>query len=149
MKQNSPGPGAYEDKLELNGNGHYVLSTISNTRVSKISPKKKKYQIRKAESPGPAGYTPRDQKGSGEYMLSQFKNLGVPAMVKPQVKIKNLQKQSRDFEVTPGPGEYVTPSDFGNFNSYKTSPRLERGNTRSTMEKTLTSLSTKVNSRVS
>lgn len=92
MKQNGPGPGAYEDKLELNGRGHYVLSTISNTRVSKISPKKKKYHISRNVSPGPGGYTPRDQNSSGEYTLSQFKNLGVPAIIKPVTKIKNLQK---------------------------------------------------------
>lgn len=113
IKKNIPGPGTYGSGIEMNKIGVYQLSTISNSRAAAWSPSKKRFdddELRSKRSiPGPGNYNPNDY-NSGQYLLSNFKSYGVRKYI-PDSYSKH--KGSRSKNVTPGPGSYIAPSDFG------------------------------------
>jgi hypothetical protein len=84
INKNTPAPGQYGRGIEINALGKYTLSTIKNSRAANWSPSKKRFsQIRTNETPGPGVYNPSDYTNGGLYVLSNFKNRGTPAIIRP------------------------------------------------------------------
>jgi hypothetical protein len=63
IKKNIPGPGAYDQVIEINKYGVYNLSTIENSRAAAWSPSKKRFVDERRhmrDVPGPGDYHPSD-----------------------------------------------------------------------------------------
>jgi hypothetical protein len=63
IRKNIPGPGTYEQGIEINKYGVYRLSTIENSRAAAWSPSKKRFEDdlrHKRSIPGPGDYYPSD-----------------------------------------------------------------------------------------
>lgn len=89
VKKNIPGPGTYNDVIEINKYGVYNVSTIGNSRAAAWSPSKNRFieydnDLRhKKVIPGPGQYNDDDYQG-GKYLLSSFKNYGTRKMIPDQ-----------------------------------------------------------------
>jgi len=127
IKSNVPGPGKYAPVIEMNKVGKYVLSTTPNSRAAAWSPTKVRFfdnQRQKKFIPGPGTYNPSDvDSTNGSYITSNFRNLGNTKFIKPRVKEQFRSKTPANRVVTPGPGTYLLPSDFGYLEAPKASPR--------------------------
>jgi len=117
---NIPGPGSYKS-IGIDKEGKYVLSTIPNSRASAWSPPKSKRfkePLRHTgEKPEPATYNPSDMHSVDQsYITSTIKNPGIKRMVTIKESNMNHNNNPRFFTkrtTTPGPGQYVIPSEFG------------------------------------
>ena len=111
-KMNIPGPGTYGTGIEMNKIGVYQLSTISNSKAAAWSPSKKRFdeeELRSKRSiPGPGNYNPSDY-NAGQYLLSNFKTYGTRKYIPDSF----TSSKKRPKNITPGPGSYAAPSDFG------------------------------------
>jgi hypothetical protein len=108
--------------VEINKYGKYSLSTMANSRAANWSPSKKRFideNRHKKDIPGPGVYNPSDYSGSMGYILSNNKNLGSVTMKK-----KIYKRLTTESKQTPGPGTYISPSDFGHLEMYRSSPRI-------------------------
>ena len=77
-KKNIPGPGTYENKLEINKLGVYSISSMANSKAAAWSPSKKRFidlNKHRLGLPGPGEYDTSDYQG-GVYVLSTFRNHG-------------------------------------------------------------------------
>ena len=125
-RKNVPGPGTYGFGVEINKKGVYVLSNISNSRAANWSPSKKRFEDEmrlKKLIPGPGTYNPSDYNG-GQYLLSNFKSYGTRKMVPDSRTLNNSSLKTG----TPGPGTYEAPSEFGNIDMSRPSPRGRTAN---------------------
>lgn len=114
MRKNIPGPGHYGQGIEINKYGVYRVSTIENTRAAAWSPSKKRFEDdlrHKRTLPGPGDYYPSDQL-AGQYLLSNFKSYGTRKYV-PDAHQNSSRNYTPLKSDTPGPGQYLAPSDFG------------------------------------
>ena len=110
-----------------------------NSRASVFSPSRRFRDTKSTftQYPGPGTYQADDISVSDDkvrhFVLSNFKTNGVSRMVMPYKTINGDKVDQTDRSVkcrldTPGPGQYVLPSDFGHLESFRgESPR--RGNT--------------------
>jgi hypothetical protein len=67
QKQNIPGPGTYENQIQINKYGVYKLSTVKNSKAANWSPSKQRFfdELKyKKEIPGPGNYNLTDFNGS-------------------------------------------------------------------------------------
>lgn len=107
----------------MNKFGKYVLSTVPNSKAQNWSPSKNRFldqSRRSREQPGPGAYNPSDMdSNAGGYIVSNFKNTGNVKFIKP-VSVQGgstLRSRTpminRAATMTPGPGSYMLPSDFG------------------------------------
>ncbi len=113
-RSQTPGPGSYRPKVDINSMGVYFSSNIPNSCAPRISPS---YDIvRKipvqTRAPGPGAYNPKDGlSGDGSYFLSRI----------PSSQCRTFGRGSRSVSAkriqTPGPGSYRLPSDFGFYDS--------------------------------
>lgn len=130
IKQNAPGPGTYVPTTSLNKLGKYPLSTIPNSRAANWSPSKQRFidQTRLYRHiPGPGTYNPSDVDSSlGGYIVSNYKNGGNVKFIKPKLPPQGGLRSKTPMNAraaTPGPGQYLLPSDFGYLEGPKGSPR--------------------------
>ena len=73
-----PGPGLYDPGMGIDKEGKYFLSTVSNSKASRISPSRRFLELKKDIAPGPGQYDPIDYlDSSGSYFFSKYKNSGV------------------------------------------------------------------------
>lgn len=86
--------------------GHGASNSKSEKRFDDM-------MIRRAsEIPGPGQYDPKtDQNSSGSYFLEKFKNSQAPVFPR-QTRLVTLDP-SETRKITPGPGTYRAPSEFG------------------------------------
>jgi len=117
IKGNVPGPGTYAPVIEINKLGKYILSTSPNSRAAQWSPSRNRFPDHTRQKkfvPGPGTYNPSDRDDALSYVLSNYRNGGNVKFIKPRL---NTQLRSKtpmiDRCITPGPGTYVLPSDFG------------------------------------
>jgi len=69
-----------------------------------------------------------------KYVLSNFKTNGGSRMVMPYKTINgdmndNIERSVKCRLDTPGPGQYILPSDFGHLDSFRGEGSPRRGNT--------------------
>jgi hypothetical protein len=110
--QLTPGPGAYEH-IELEPqSGKFMVSRFSDSRFCKINPKTPRFLSIK-ETPGPLTYREGDSLSKdAKYQLSQHWGTGTRAF--PHSSRNGFTDWVRKREsVSPGPGFYEQPSDFG------------------------------------
>jgi hypothetical protein len=123
-KSNVPGPGTYALVAETNSVGKYPLSTTPNSRAANWSPSKCRFPDpgkRTRGLPGPGSYTPSDiESTTNSYILSKHRNGGNVKFIKPRMDplrsktpMNERTFMNRTGTITPGPGTYVLPSDFG------------------------------------
>ena len=117
IKNSNPGPGAYEQKLEINKYGVYNVSHLRNSLAANWSPSPRfEDTLRHSKNlPGPGSYREVDciSNKSGKYVSSMCKS---PSSMR--YKLDSRPKQgcfsSTAHTNTPGPGAYAAPSEFGN-----------------------------------
>lgn len=127
IKGNVPGPGTYAPVIQINKLGTYCLSTTPNSRAANWSPSRRRFpdhQRPYRHIPGPGTYNPSDRDDAHSYVVSNFRNGGNVKFIKPRL---NNALRSRtpmiDRCITPGPGTYILPSDFGYLENPNKSPR--------------------------
>ena len=114
QRSQTPGPGSYRPKVNINSLGVYFASNIPNSRAPRIAPPSdisRKIPVQ-TRVPGPGSYNPKDGlSGDGSYFLSRI----------PSSQCRTFSRGSRSVSAqrlqTPGPGSYRLPSDFGFYNS--------------------------------
>lgn len=77
------------------------------------------------DKPGPGAYNPSDVDSSlGGYIVSNFRNTGNVKFIKPKIPTDQMRSRTPmpNRTMTPGPGSYILPSDFGYLEN-KGSPR--------------------------
>lgn len=127
-KQNAPGPGTYAPTIGINKVGKYCLSTVPNSKAANWSPSKNRFidasrHVR--DRPGPGAYNPSDvESANGSYIVSNFRNTGNVKFIKPKIIPGGMRSRTpmANRQMTPGPGSYLLPSDFGYLEN-KNSPR--------------------------
>jgi len=142
IRQNLPGPGNYgvSHGLGINKIGKYYVSNMPNSRCSVFSPGKR-FRTQSSigtQGPGPGTYMPDDvsvkEDKVRKYVLSNFKTNAGSRMVMPYKTINGDRPDVTDRSVkcrldTPGPGQYILPSDFGHLESFRGEGSPRRGNT--------------------
>ena len=76
-KQESPGPGQYENREVINQRGSYFLAKYKNSGAPAFNPPNSKrfkhYNNNSVSQPGPGHYTPKtDLPSTGEYFVSKY-----------------------------------------------------------------------------
>lgn len=109
-KRNIPAPGTYENILEIGPNGRYTSSQFSNSKSARWA---KEERLRLPPSthyavPGPGVYNHTGNTGNTIQSVSSY----------PTVATRIFGKETRPGWaktrwLSPGPGTYVPPSDFG------------------------------------
>jgi len=128
VKGNVPGPGTYAPVIEINKIGKYILSTTPNSRAANWSPSRNRFPDPTRvyrHNPGPGAYNPSDiESQTNSYILSNFRNGGNVKFIKPRLSNALRSKTPlNERAITPGPGTYVLPSDFGYLENPQKSPR--------------------------
>ena len=116
QRSNVPGPGTYEEVIQITKDGRSPVSTVSNSRAAQWSPSKKRFppgNQAMRDTPGPGQYTPSDCV-SGNYVVSTFRNGGSIRMIRDTRPGRTRARVSD----TPGPGHYPPHSEFGNYKEY-------------------------------
>lgn len=107
--------------------GKYPISTLPNSRAANWSPSKIRFYDSNRHTkylPGPGAYDPSDiESNSNSYIVSNFRNTGNVKFIKPKTRGSMRSKTPLNAKMlTPGPGSYILPSDFGYLEA-KSSPR--------------------------
>ena len=121
-KRNFPGPNHYNQKLIINGNGRYPISTFSNTHGSTFS-NAERFKSKFNNNPGPGTYENKIVfNGTGFYFDTKYGSNVAKTMHDrpPQFYRKNKDNG------TPGPGSYDFFSDFEGFQRFKTSNNFRK-----------------------
>eukprot|EP00357_Protocruzia_adherens_P022362 CAMPEP_0114987712 /NCGR_PEP_ID=MMETSP0216-20121206/9170_1 /TAXON_ID=223996 /ORGANISM="Protocruzia adherens, Strain Boccale" /LENGTH=390 /DNA_ID=CAMNT_0002350361 /DNA_START=37 /DNA_END=1209 /DNA_ORIENTATION=+ len=109
-----PGPGAYTLSPTLNDKGKYFVSKFKNSSASVFSPPSSKRFQRNpgANIPGPGTYGNVEFNATGSYFVSKFKSSFARTF-------SNSARNSWSSPnlLTPGPGSYRLPSEFGYYAS--------------------------------
>lgn len=125
-KMDTPAPGSYRPVVEINAMGNYALSTTPNSRAAQWSPSRNRFlDMTKGKRfiPGPGTYNPSDiDSTNGSYILSNTRNHQGVRFTQPPNNETFRSKTPIQRVVTPGPGTYLLPSDFGHLHS-QNSPR--------------------------
>jgi hypothetical protein len=110
-----PGPGAYDPKLDLSENGISFVSKYESTKVARFSPPSfKRFSSKPREMPGPGEYDPKTHMTrDGNYFISNYRSSNACKFSKSSRKFFGEHGHKNPRNSTPGPGEYVTYSDFG------------------------------------
>lgn len=122
-RSQTPGPGSYRPKVNINSLGVYFASNIPNSCAPRIAPSSdisRKIPVQ-TRIPGPGSYYPKDGlSGDGSYFLSRI----------PSSQCRTFGRSTRSVSVqrlqTPGPGSYRLPSDFGFYDSTPTGQQLSK-----------------------
>lgn len=112
-----PGPGSYETKSALSSKGTHFLSKFKSSGAPSFNPpgsKRFRDNIDK-NLPGPAEYNPKIAiSNTGGQYLSK---IPTPAGRTFYHFDRNTLKLPGSARMTPGPGSYKMPSDFGHYES--------------------------------
>ena len=125
-RQNYPGPGFYNHMPSINSTGKFGLSSYRNTSVPFIKQtvlEAKNMEERHIVYPGPGAYS-QGVLGPQGYrsILSQYKSPGAINIGNgTRDDNKNLTKY-----ITPGPGTYQAPSDFGHYSQPEKDPNASK-----------------------
>lgn len=115
----TPGPGAYNNEPQLNTQGVYANSQFQRIAVPKFKlqcyngPEQKLGRVPIHKKPGPGAYETRAI-NLYDSLVTQNSRLGTSAAVAQFGSSERLTYfKSKSF--TPGPGEYLAPSAFGQY----------------------------------
>eukprot|EP00350_Pseudokeronopsis_sp_OXSARD2_P009928 CAMPEP_0170548716 /NCGR_PEP_ID=MMETSP0211-20121228/6940_1 /TAXON_ID=311385 /ORGANISM="Pseudokeronopsis sp., Strain OXSARD2" /LENGTH=220 /DNA_ID=CAMNT_0010854339 /DNA_START=98 /DNA_END=757 /DNA_ORIENTATION=- len=115
----NPGPGQYEPKPSLNSQGSYFVSKFRNSLAQTMAPSRSQRFISFKNSPqklnpGPGQYSPKqgDIERTGSYYNSRFKS----SQCRSHYHADRITLSPHRM-VSPGPGAYRIPSDFGHYQS--------------------------------
>lgn len=118
QRSQTPGPGSYRPKVDINSLGVYYMSNIPNSCAPRIAPSMdiaRKIPVQ-TRHPGPGAYHPKDGlSGDGSYFLSNISSSQCRTFGRSSRSVSARRLQ------TPGPGSYRLPSDFG-FYDISTTP---------------------------
>lgn len=106
----SPGPDIYKVVVQISQNGKYPVSGISNVNSMKFGndkTKRRTYAINK--TPGPGEYDSKPMIGQ-KIFDSRYHSYGGMSILQ-KYKVKDSRSNY------PGPGSYITPSEFGQYQS--------------------------------
>lgn len=111
----TPGPGTYQHLQAVNSKGNQFLSNIGSSGATTFNPPSstrfKEVGVRLNNFPGPGHYTetPAITK-TGMHFFSKYKSSLCRRFGQ---EARNHSSQIGSSKMTPGPGTYVLPSDFG------------------------------------
>ncbi len=115
--QSYPGPGAYECRPTITKEGKMLMSKYRSSGATTFNPPRSarfggegsKHQ------PGPGQYSPRlDMTKEGKYYIQKFSSSGARTFYHHNRKTMDNNSTAR---LSPGPGSYRMPSDFGFYES--------------------------------
>lgn len=113
--RDAPGPGAYDFKASVNQTGRNFNSKMRSSSVCTIQ-KTKGGRFGSTNNPskmvpGPGQYQPKlDMTKTGDYFVSKFRSAGTRTFYHSDRRTIGLPECAK---VTPGPGSYRAPSEFG------------------------------------
>lgn len=111
----SPGPGTYPNIPSINDKGKYFNSKFKSSGASLFNPRTSDRfgpNFSKARQvPGPGHYQPKtDITPDGNYFVSNFKSSNCRSF---SHSIRKAETAGQTSHITPGPGTYRLPSEFG------------------------------------